>query len=88
MWLLAWLRRWLNEPIFKPSWEETIMAAIDDLRAKLAETNASLDNIQADIVALQAQVNTGGLTAAETAEVSSLVNQVADKAAAIAAIVP
>ena len=62
------------------------MAAIDDLRVKFNEINASLDNAQADITAILANAN--GLNEVETAEVLSNVNQIADKAAVIAAIVP
>ena len=37
--------------------QETIMAAIDDLRVKFNEINASLDNAQADITAILANAN-------------------------------
>jgi hypothetical protein len=63
------------------------MAAIDDIRTKAAEINASLDNVQADVNTLLANAS-GGLTAADTTETVGLINTIADKAAAIAAIVP
>ena len=68
--------------------EEAKLAAIDDIRTKAIEINASLDNVQADVNVLLSQANDGGLTSAETSEVVNLVNSIGDKAAAIASIVP
>jgi hypothetical protein len=59
--------------------ETRIMATQAEILAKLADANASLDGIQADIIALKALVDGG----ADLTAISDAVNALADKAAGI-----
>ena len=56
-----------------------IMATQDEILTKLAEANASLDGIQADILALKDMVAAG----ADLSAISGAVNALVDKAAGI-----
>ena len=59
------------------------MAAIDDMRAELADINAETDEIAADIDDLQARVGSG-LSDAEAAEVQSALVALKERLQAVA----
>jgi len=63
---------------------ETNVATQTEILAKLAEANASLDGIQADITALKALIDAG----ANLTEISDAVNALAAKASGIDAETP
>jgi hypothetical protein len=64
------------------------MATKAEFQAALNEVTASLDNIAADITRLTDQLETGGLTEAEEAEVFTQLRAVADRAKSIADTTP
>lgn len=64
------------------------MPTKQEFQDALAEVTGSLDNIAADITRLTDQLQTGGLTDAEEAEVFAQLRAVADRAKAIADTTP
>ena len=64
--------------------QETIMSALDDIRAKLAIANTAIDAVRQDILDIKAAIPTSGaMTAEETASVLSDVTSLADKITAL-----
>lgn len=67
---------------------ETIMATLQDFKDLLTRVDVATNNIAEDLKRLAAQIEAGGLSEADEAEISEALKLAAEKLEAVAAVTP